>query len=166
MWTKILIFMVVFFLVANPATFKIVRKVLGSWVASADGLATPAGLVLHAAVFVALAIFLPKALMRASGYEAEAEDYAEDEKEDYAEDEKEDYEGEDEFADLQAEADLAAAEQRIATDKARMAADRAAKAGAAASTMAAPAVVAPGAAPITTVSKYAEDEFVGYSSMY
>jgi hypothetical protein len=159
MWTKILIFMVVFFLVANPATFKIVRKVLGSWVASADGLATPAGLVLHAAVFVALAIFLPKALMRASGY-------AEDEKEDYAEDEKEDYEGEDEFADLQAEADLAAAEQRIATDKARMAADRAAKAGAAASTMAAPAVVAPGAAPITTVSKYAEDEFVGYSSMY
>jgi hypothetical protein len=159
MWTKILIFMVVFFLVANPATFKIVRKVLGSWVASADGLATPAGLVLHAAVFVALAIFLPKALMRASGY-------AEDEKEDYAEDEKEDYEGEEEFADLQAEADLAAAEQRIATDKARMAADRAAKAGAAASTMAAPAVVAPGAAPIATVSKYAEDEFVGYSSMY
>jgi len=79
MWTKILIFMVVFFLVANPATFKIVRGLLGGWVASAEGLATPAGLVLHAAVFVGLAIFLPKALMRASGYEDDdGEEYESD----------------------------------------------------------------------------------------
>lgn len=79
MWTKILIFMVVFFLVANPETFKIVRGLLGGWVASTEGLATPAGLVLHAAVFVGLAIFLPKALMSASGYEDEAEDYEDEE---------------------------------------------------------------------------------------
>jgi len=68
MWTKILILMITFFLVANPATFKIMRGVLGGWVASSEGLATPAGLVLHAAVFVGLAIFLPKALMGASGF--------------------------------------------------------------------------------------------------
>ena len=92
MWTKILIFMVVFFLVANPATFKIVRRLLGSWVASSDGLATPAGLVLHGAVFVALAIFLPRALMRASGYEAEEEF----EDEEFEDEEFEDEEFEDE----------------------------------------------------------------------
>jgi hypothetical protein len=48
----------VFFLVANPATFKLVRKILGSWVASADGLPTTAGLLLHALVFVIVAHFL------------------------------------------------------------------------------------------------------------
>ena len=68
MWNKILVLIVVFFIVANPATFKIVRGLLGGWVASADGKATPAGLILHAAVFVGLAIFLPKALMGASGF--------------------------------------------------------------------------------------------------
>jgi hypothetical protein len=68
MWNKILILIVVFFLVANPATFKIMRGLLGGWVASAEGLATPAGLILHALVFVGLAIFLPKALMGSSGF--------------------------------------------------------------------------------------------------
>lgn len=155
MWTKILIFMVVFFLVANPATFKIMRGLLGGWVASADGLAKPAGLVLHAAVFVALAIFLPRALMRVSGY-ADDEEYAEDEKEEYAEDE--------EYRDLVAEADKADAQARIAADKARTLRARAS------SSAAAPAVAAPGAAPLTTttMSRYAEEpeEFGGYGSMY
>lgn len=110
MWTKILIFMVVFFLVANPATFKIMRGLLGSWVAGPDGHATPAGLILHGAVFVALAIFLPKALMRASGYEDEDyedEDYEEEDYEDdgegYEDDgegyEEEDYEDGEEYED-------------------------------------------------------------------
>ena len=81
MWNKILVLIVVFFIVANPATFKIVRGLLGGWVASADGKATPAGLILHAAVFVGLAIFLPKALMRASGYEDDDEEGYEDEDE-------------------------------------------------------------------------------------
>jgi hypothetical protein len=156
MWTKILIFMVVFFLVANPSTFKIMRGLLGGWVASAEGVAKPGGLVLHAAVFVALAIFLPRALMRASGY-------AEDEKEEYAEDEKEEYE---EYADLQAEADLAAADAVKASAQQRIAAAKARDA--AATQSASPAVVAPGAAPLTTVSKYADDaeEFVGFSPLY
>jgi hypothetical protein len=50
----------VFFVVANPATFKLTRKVLGNWVAAADGLPTTAGLLLHALVFVLLAHFLWK----------------------------------------------------------------------------------------------------------
>ena len=50
----------VFFAVANPATYKLTRSVLGSWVAAADGLPTTAGLLLHALVFVILAHFLWK----------------------------------------------------------------------------------------------------------
>jgi len=45
----------VFFVVANPATFKLTRSVAGSWVAAADGLPTTAGLLLHALVFVIVA---------------------------------------------------------------------------------------------------------------
>jgi len=48
----------VFFAVANPATFKLTRSVLGNWVAAADGLPTTAGLLLHALVFVIVAHFL------------------------------------------------------------------------------------------------------------
>jgi len=49
---------IVFFIVANPATFKLVRSVAGGWVSSAEGLPTTAGLLLHALVFVLLAQFL------------------------------------------------------------------------------------------------------------
>ena len=48
----------VFFVVANPATFKLTRSVAGSWVAAADGLPTTAGLLLHALVFVIVAHFV------------------------------------------------------------------------------------------------------------
>lgn len=48
----------VFFVVANPETFKCVRSLLGKWVASADGIPTTAGLLLHALVFVILAHFM------------------------------------------------------------------------------------------------------------
>jgi hypothetical protein len=60
-----------FMIVANPATFKLVRKIAGSWVASAEGLPTTAGLVLHAVVFVILCSFLWKLFYgsRKSGYE-------------------------------------------------------------------------------------------------
>jgi hypothetical protein len=60
-----------FLIVANPATFKLVRKIAGSWVASAEGLPTTAGLVLHAVVFVVLCSFLWKLVYggRKSGYE-------------------------------------------------------------------------------------------------
>ena len=48
----------VFFVVANPATFKLTRSIAGNWVAAADGLPTTAGLLLHALVFVIVAHFL------------------------------------------------------------------------------------------------------------
>jgi len=60
----------VFFAVANPATFKLTRSVLGNWVAAADGLPTTAGLLLHALVFVIVAHFLWRLIWggKKSGY--------------------------------------------------------------------------------------------------
>ena len=49
-----------FFIVANPATFKLVRSVAGGWVASAEGLPTTLGLLLHALVFVLLIALLQR----------------------------------------------------------------------------------------------------------
>ena len=57
-WQKKAVPFAVFFVVANPATFKLTRSVAGSWVAAADGLPTTAGLLLHALVFVIVAHFL------------------------------------------------------------------------------------------------------------
>ena len=42
----------IFFVVANPETFKITRRVLGGWIASADGSSTMLGLIFHAFVFM------------------------------------------------------------------------------------------------------------------
>jgi len=41
-----------FALLANPMAFRAVRSILGTWVASAEGLPTFAGVFLHAFVFV------------------------------------------------------------------------------------------------------------------
>jgi len=55
--------------VASPATYKLTRGVAGSWIASAEGLATVPGLLLHALVFVLVAGYLMRLLNpRASGY--------------------------------------------------------------------------------------------------
>lgn len=42
----------VFFIVANPETFKLVRRLVGSWVATPTGCPSMTGLVLHAIVFM------------------------------------------------------------------------------------------------------------------
>ena len=42
----------VFFIVANPETFKLVRRIVGSWVATPTGCPSMTGLALHAAVFM------------------------------------------------------------------------------------------------------------------
>ena len=42
----------VFFIVANPETFKLVRRLVGSWVATPTGCPSMMGLLLHAAVFM------------------------------------------------------------------------------------------------------------------
>jgi hypothetical protein len=47
-----LILLILFALLASPQAFRAVRNVLGSWVASAEGLPTFAGLAVHAFVFV------------------------------------------------------------------------------------------------------------------
>jgi hypothetical protein len=67
-----LIPMATYVLVANPATYKFVRGILGNWVASADGVATIAGLVLHAFVYVfltglVLMMFMPRGSSYAPG---------------------------------------------------------------------------------------------------
>ena len=77
---KILPF-ILFFIVANPATFKLVRSVAGSWVASAEGLPTTAGLLLHSLVFVLLCTFLWRLVYgKKSGYGMEGMDLYEEEK--------------------------------------------------------------------------------------
>jgi len=58
-----------FYIVANPATFKAVRGVAGNWVASADGLPTTLGLLLHSLVFVILCRLIWNLLtVRKSGF--------------------------------------------------------------------------------------------------
>lgn len=48
-----------FYIVANPETFKLVRRIAGGWVSSPTGCPTMNGLVLHALVF----LFITWALM-------------------------------------------------------------------------------------------------------
>jgi uncharacterized membrane protein YhiD involved in acid resistance len=55
-------------LVAHPATYKAVRGIIGSWVSSAEGLATFPGLLLHALVFVLLVGFLMRVVPQISGF--------------------------------------------------------------------------------------------------
>ena len=48
----------VFFVIANPQTFRIVRKVLGSVVASPNGCATQVGVLIHSVVFFLIVLGL------------------------------------------------------------------------------------------------------------
>ncbi len=57
-WSKKVVPFIVFFLVANPETFKLTRSVFGGWVASTYGVPTNMGLLLHALVYVLLATFM------------------------------------------------------------------------------------------------------------
>ena len=43
---------VIFFTVANPATFRLMRRMLGKWVSSPNGCPSIRGLALHSAVFL------------------------------------------------------------------------------------------------------------------
>jgi hypothetical protein len=57
-----------YILVAHPMTYELTRSVLGSWVASQDGLAKMGGLVLHAIVFVLLVSLLMRLFGGVSRY--------------------------------------------------------------------------------------------------
>ena len=80
MYMKMLVVILLFFIIANPALFKITRG-LGSWVASPEGLPKTGGLLLHAVVFAVVTRFIMRALRRRKMrkyYSQYAEDYAED----------------------------------------------------------------------------------------
>jgi uncharacterized membrane protein YhiD involved in acid resistance len=63
---------VAFAVVSSPATYKLTRGIAGSWIASAEGVASPAGLFLHTLVFLfvlfLLRKYLPKVFPRMSMY--------------------------------------------------------------------------------------------------
>lgn len=65
---------VAYLIIANPAAYKMVRGVVGKWVASAEGLATFPGLLLHALVYIFIVGWLMTALNpRSSGFETRSE---------------------------------------------------------------------------------------------
>jgi len=57
-WSKKVVPFIVFFLVANPETFKMTRSLVGGWVGSTYGVPSNLGLLLHALVFVLLSTFV------------------------------------------------------------------------------------------------------------
>jgi len=75
MLAKVLIYMILFFIVASPATFKFMRRMLGGWVASAEGVPHAPGLLLHSAVYVLLACYLPAKLVSGFAEEEYEEEY-------------------------------------------------------------------------------------------
>jgi hypothetical protein len=64
-----IVFFILFALLANPMAFKTLRSVLGTWVASAEGLPTFAGVILHAFVFVLILGLLTYRPGRRSNFE-------------------------------------------------------------------------------------------------
>lgn len=57
-----------FIIVSHPATYKLTRGILGSWVASPEGLPKNMGLLLHSIVFVLVLTLLWSLMSRASYY--------------------------------------------------------------------------------------------------
>lgn len=72
---KLLIVVLLFFIVANPALFKVTRR-LGSWIASPEGLPKTGGLLLHAVVFAVVT----RVVMRTLSRRQYLSQYEEDEK--------------------------------------------------------------------------------------
>jgi hypothetical protein len=57
-----------FAIASSPATFKLTRKVAGSWVSSFEGVATPAGLFLHTLFFLLILYLVGRFMPRMSRY--------------------------------------------------------------------------------------------------
>jgi hypothetical protein len=62
---------VAFMIASSPETFKLTRKVFGSWVGNFEGVATPAGLFLHMLFFLVVLFlvgkYLPMLIPQVSG---------------------------------------------------------------------------------------------------
>ena len=87
MLVKIILPLILFFILANPSTFKATRSLFGGWVSSPEGLPKQAGVLLHALVFV----LMSRLIRRTVGHSSYSSYYADEEK---YEDEKEKYEDE------------------------------------------------------------------------
>jgi|694.fasta_scaffold88559_5 hypothetical protein len=89
---RFLLAVALFFIIANPALFKLTGKMFGRMIASPEGLPTQAGVLLHALVFV----IAGRLVGRFSRYADEPEMYEEEEKyeEEYADEPAEMYEDE------------------------------------------------------------------------
>lgn len=48
----------VFYIIANPHTYRLTRSIFGTWIASSDGCATKCGVVLHTGVFFLVTLLL------------------------------------------------------------------------------------------------------------
>jgi hypothetical protein len=89
---RFLLAVALFFIIANPALFKLTGKLFGRMIASPEGLPTQAGVLLHALVFV----IAGRLVGRFSRYadEPEMEKYDEEYEEEYADEPAEMYEDE------------------------------------------------------------------------
>ncbi len=74
MLSKAVVLALLFALIASPATYKVTSGLLGSWVANGNGCASQQGVLLHAAVFVAV-LYALWAWRRTSSYD-DMETYA------------------------------------------------------------------------------------------
>jgi hypothetical protein len=90
MFMKMLVVILLFFIIANPALFKITRG-LGGWVASAEGLPKTGGLLLHAVVFAVVTRFVMRMLLRRKMRSKYEEDYEEEYEEEYEDEKPEGY---------------------------------------------------------------------------
>jgi len=93
MWIKLLVSALLFFIISNPALYKITRG-LGGWVASPEGLPHTGGLLLHAVVFALTARIIMRALWRRKMrkyYSPYADEYAEEYADEYAEEYADEY---------------------------------------------------------------------------
>jgi len=70
--SKLIVPGVAFMIASSPETFKLTRKVFGSWVGNFEGVATPAGLFLHMLFFLLVLFlvgkYLPMIAPQVSGY--------------------------------------------------------------------------------------------------
>ena len=84
-----LISALIFFVIASPETFIIVRKIFGSWVSSPNGCPTLGGLTLHTIVFMLIiwGLMNIRKESRKEEYEGEEEDEYEEEEEEEEEEE-------------------------------------------------------------------------------
>jgi len=70
--SKLVVPGVAFMIASSPETFKLTRKVFGSWVGNFEGVATPSGLFLHMLFFLVVLFlvgkYLPMIAPQVSGY--------------------------------------------------------------------------------------------------